>query len=87
MTLPMPAPVREDAVVEEWALEKDDEASRYTPRWHLLRGRFVVREISAPNPDDPDSMRHFRAADRFGSSKRCEKQGEDGRHGELEGLD
>ena len=61
MTLPMPAPVREDGVVEEWALEKEDEGFEvYVEDGVYYVDGSVVREIMLrTNPADPDSMRHF----------------------------
>lgn len=61
MTLPMPAPVREDGVVEEWALEKEDEGFEvYVEDGVYYVDGSVIREIMLrTNPADPDSMRHF----------------------------
>ncbi len=61
MTLPVQAPVREDGVVEEWALEKEDEGYEvYVEDGVYYVDGSVVREIMLrTNPADPDSMRHF----------------------------
>ena len=61
MTLPMPAPVREDGVVEEWALEKEDEGYEvYVEDGVYYVDGSVIKEIMLrTNPADPDSMRHF----------------------------
>jgi len=61
MTLPLPEPVREDGVAEEWALEKDDEGFEvYVQDGVYYVDGSVIKEIMLrTNPNDPDSMRHF----------------------------
>ena len=60
-TLPVPAPITEDGVIEEWALEKEDKGFEvYRQDGVFFVDGNIVREIMAKtNPDDPDSMRHF----------------------------
>ena len=59
--LPIPEPVMEDGIIEEWALERDEkDFDIYRQDGVFYIDGNLVREILAKtNPDDPDSMRHF----------------------------
>lgn len=77
-SLPVPDPIFEDGIIEEWALEKDDKGFEvYRQDGLFFVDGNLVREILAKtNPDDPDSMRHFqKLLIDFGIIKALRKEG------------
>ncbi len=90
-SLPAAAPVREDGVVEEWALEKDDTGFEvYREDGVYFVDGSVIKEIMLrTNPADPDSMRHFqKLLVDFGVIKALRKAGaKTGDTVSLEGLE
>ena len=60
-TLPVPEPIFEDGVIEEWALERDDKGFEVYQQdgVFFVEGNLVREILAKTNPDDPDSMRHF----------------------------
>ncbi|MFA5675395.1 MAG: GTPase ObgE [Christensenellales bacterium] len=59
--LPLPKPVYEDGVIEEWALEKDDTDFEVIIQdgVYYVRGGVLKGILQKTDPDNPDSMRHF----------------------------
>jgi GTP-binding protein len=59
--LPIPEPIVEDGMIEEWALEREaKEYEVYRQDGVFYVDGTIVQEILArTNPDDPDSLRHF----------------------------
>ena len=59
--LPVPEPILEDGIIEEWSLEKNDRGFEiYRQDDVFFVDGNLIREIMAKtNPDDPDSLRHF----------------------------
>ena len=62
VNIPIPEPIAEDGVLEEWA----DYDAQFT--YELRRGEDGIAEVNGAlidsiferiDPDDPDSMRHF----------------------------
>ena len=90
-TLPIPEPVFEDSVIEEWALEKDDMGFEvYSEDGVFYAEGNVIKEILAKtDPDDPDSLRHFQKLLKdFGIVKALRKAGaKTGDTVSLEGLE
>lgn len=60
-TLPLPKPVDEDRVIEEWALEKDDEGFEVFVQdgIYYVEGTVLHGILQKTDPNNPDSMRHF----------------------------
>ncbi len=60
-TLPLPKPVDEDRVIEEWALEKDDEGFEVFVQdgIYYVEGSVLHGILQKTDPNNPDSMRHF----------------------------
>ena len=90
-TLPVPEPVFEDSLIEEWALEKDDMGFEvYSEDGVFYADGNVIKEILAKtDPDDPDSLRHFQKLLKdFGIVKALRKAGaKTGDTVSLEGLE
>ena len=89
--LPVPPPVEEDSVIEEWELEREEKSFEvyYEDGTYFVDG-VLIREIMAKtDPDDPDSMRHFQKLLKdFGIIKALKRKG--ARTGDtvcLEGLE
>lgn len=59
--LPVPKPVEEDGVIEEWALEKDDMGFDVIKDddVYFVEGHVIQQILAKTDPEDPDSMRHF----------------------------
>ena len=59
--LPVPGPIEEDGVIEEWALERDDKGYEiaYEDGVFFVDGALVKQILAKTNPNDPGSMRHF----------------------------
>ena len=89
--LPVAAPVREDGVVEEWALEKDDTGFEVYVEdgVYFVDGSAIKEIMLRTNPADPDSMRHFqKLLVDFGIIKALRKAGaKTGDTVSLEGLE
>ncbi len=89
--LPIPEPVLDDGIIEQWELESEEkEFEVYEQDGIYYADGSVIREILArTNPNDPDSMRHFQKLLKdFGVLKALRKQG--AKTGDtvcLEGLD
>lgn len=90
-TLPLPEPVFEDSLIEEWALEKDDMGFEvYSEDGVFYADGNVIKEILAKtDPDDPDSLRHFQKLLKdFGIVKALRKAGaKTGDTVSLEGIE
>ena len=59
--LPVPEPVDDDGVIEEWELEREDKKFEifFEDGAFFVEGAVVKEIMAKTNPDDPDSMRHF----------------------------
>jgi GTP-binding protein len=59
--LPIPEPIDEDGVIEEWELEREDKKFEiiFEDGAFFVEGVIVKEIMAKTNPDDPDSMRHF----------------------------
>ncbi|MBT3318800.1 MAG: GTPase ObgE [Clostridia bacterium] len=76
--LPIPEPIVEDGMIEEWALERDaKEYEVYRQDGVFFVDGTIVQEILArTNPDDPDSLRHFQKLLKdFGIIKTLRREG------------
>ena len=60
-TLPIPEPIVEDSLIEEWALEKDDKEFEiiFEDGVYHVEGEIVRELLGRTNPNEPDSLRHF----------------------------
>lgn len=60
-TLPLPKPVYEEGVIEEWALERDDTDFEVIIQdgVYYVQGGVLHGILQKTDPNDPDSMRHF----------------------------
>ena len=60
-TLPVPEPIREDGVIEEWELESSDRQFDviFEDGVYYVEGEIVREILARTNPGEPDSMRHF----------------------------
>ncbi|MDD5018024.1 MAG: GTPase ObgE [Eubacteriales bacterium] len=89
--LPVPAPIVEDGVIEEWALERDDKGFDiyYEDGVYYVDGALVKEILAKTNPKEPDSMRHFqKLLVDFGIIKALRKEGaKTGDTVNLEGLE
>jgi GTP-binding protein len=77
-TLPVPEPITEDGVIEEWSLERDDKGYDVYQEdgVYYVDGNLVREILAKTNPDDPDSMRHFqKLLIDFGIIKELRNQG------------
>lgn len=77
-TLPIPEPIEEDGVIEEWALERENKQfDVYLEDGVFFVDGTIIKEImSKTNPDEPDSMRHFqKLLVDYGIIKELRKQG------------
>lgn len=90
-TLPVPEPVEEDGVIEEWALEKDDMGFDvyHEDGVYYVEGAVILEIMAKTDPEDPDSMRHFQKLLKdFGVIKALRKAGaKTGDTVSLEGLE
>ncbi len=89
--LPIPEPVEEDGVIEEWALEKDDMGFDvfHEDGVYFVEGAVIHEILAKTDPEDPDSMRHFQKLLKdYGIIKALRKAGaQTGDTVSLEGLD
>ena len=89
--LPVPKPVEEDGVIEEWALEREDmgfDIAREDGVYYV-EGHVIHEILAKTDPDVPDSMRHFQKLLKdFGIIKALRKAGaQTGDTVSLEGLE
>lgn len=89
--LPVPLPVEEDGVIEEWAFEKEDEGYEIVIEdgIYYVEGHVIQQILAKTDPEDPDSMRHFQKLLKdFGVIKALRKAGaKTGDTVSLEGLE
>ncbi len=89
--LPVPQPVEEDGVIEEWALEKDDAGFEIIQEdgIYYVEGHVIQEILAKTDPEDPDSMRHFQKLLKdFGVIKALRRAGaKTGDTVSLEGLE
>ncbi len=89
--LPVPLPVEEDGVIEEWALEKDDQGFEIILEdgVYYVEGHVIQEILAKTDPEDPDSMRHFQKLLKdFGVIKALRRAGaKTGDTVSLEGLE
>jgi len=89
--LPVPMPVEEDGVIEEWALEKEDMGFDIAQEDGVfyVEGNVIQEILAKTDPNDPDSMRHFqKLLTDFGVIKALRKAGaQTGDTVSLEGLE
>lgn len=90
-TLPIPEPIVEDGVIEEWALEKDEKEFEVIKQdgIFIVDGTIIRDILNRTNPDDVESMRHFqKLLIDFGVIKELRRQGaKTGDAVSLEGLE
>ena len=89
--LPVPLPVEEDGLIEEWALEKDDMGFDVIEEEgiYYVEGHVIQEILAKTDPEDPDSMRHFQKLLKdFGVIKALRRAGaKTGDTVSLEGLE
>ncbi len=90
-TLPVPKAVVEDGVIEEWALEKDENDFDVFKEGevYVVEGQLIREIMAKTDPNDADSMRHFqKLLIDFGIIKALKKVGaKTGDTVSLEGLE
>lgn len=77
-TLPIPEPIEEDGVIEEWALERENKQFEvyFDDGVFFVDGNMVKEIMNKTDPDEPDSMRHFqKLLVDYGIIKELRKQG------------
>ena len=59
--LPVPEPIEEDGIIEEWSLERQEKKFEvyFEDGVYFVDGTVVQEIMARTDPDDPDSMRHF----------------------------
>lgn len=89
--LPIPLPIEEDGVIEEWALEREDMGFDIIEEdgVFFVEGNVIHEILAKTDPDDPDSMRHFQKLLKdFGIVKALRRAGaKTGDTVSLEGLE
>ncbi len=76
--LPVPEPIEEDGIIEEWALERQEKKFEvyFEDGVYFVDGTVVQEIMARTDPEDPDSMRHFqKLLIDFGIIKALRKKG------------